>query len=221
VWCCCCCSSHSDHFDLRSRLEPRHAACVSDFSSSSSSSDGSCTQHFTWHSSAAPQCVVFSMQQETLWHPSLLPWLPTHPHLSLLSYNNCYFHSTTPSQTRFEAYLPTSSSDTADYQLSSSSSNTSPYSCVASGPGWHVALETAELSELVHMLVQLRMAVASLQYQGLWRAGKEERPPSRAKVGEPSLQFAQYKRSNELCYTAAFGCAQGAFPCLRSATTLC
>jgi hypothetical protein len=36
---------------------------------------------------------------------------------------------------------------------------------------------------LVHMLVQLRMAVASLQHQGLWRAGKGDRPPSRAKVG--------------------------------------
>jgi hypothetical protein len=44
-------------------------------------------------------------------------------------------------------------------------------------------LEASELSELVHMLVQLRMAVASLQYQGLWRAGKGDRPPSRAKVG--------------------------------------
>jgi hypothetical protein len=58
---------------------------------------------------------------------------------------------------------------------------------VASGPGWHVTLEPSELSELVHMLVQLRMAVASLQYQGLWRAGKGDRPPSRAKVGNPVL----------------------------------
>jgi hypothetical protein len=96
-------------------------------------------------------------------------------------------HRTTPSQTRFEAYLPTSSSVDTEYQPNRSSRPKAPYSCVASGPGWQVALEPSELSELVHMLVQLCMAVASLQYQGLWRAGKGDRPPSRAKVGNPVL----------------------------------
>lgn len=121
---------------------------------------------------------VLAVQQQDSKHAQSTPSLTSL--LSGADWSLGMLPVTTPSQTRFEAFLPTSSSETVDYQLASSSSAAS-FSCVASGPGWQVALEPAELSELVHMLVQLRMAVASLQYQGLWQAGKGERPPSRAK----------------------------------------
>jgi hypothetical protein len=49
------------------------------------------------------------------------------------------------------------------------------------------------------MLVQLRMAVASLQYQGLWRAGKGDRPPSRAMVGAQNGVINAVVASPEVC----------------------
>ena len=66
---------------------------------------------------------------------------------------------------------------------STDSSNSS--SCdvaLVSGPSWRVMLSAADFADFVHMLSQLRMAVASLRFQGLWNAGSLERPPSRAKV---------------------------------------
>jgi hypothetical protein len=50
------------------------------------------------------------------------------------------------------------------------------------GPSWRVLLSAEDFADLVHMLAQLRMAVASLRYQCLWNAGTLERPPSKAKV---------------------------------------
>jgi hypothetical protein len=50
------------------------------------------------------------------------------------------------------------------------------------GPSWRVLLSAEDFADLVHMLAQLRMAVASLRYQCLWNVGTLERPPSKAKV---------------------------------------
>lgn len=79
------------------------------------------------------------------------------------------------------AFESTETSDNLDYQ---SNSNHEPsFACIVSGSSWRVLLSSVEMSEFVHMLAQLRMAVASLQYQGLWRPAKGDRPPSKAKVG--------------------------------------
>jgi hypothetical protein len=58
----------------------------------------------------------------------------------------------------------------------------SDHAALVSGPSWRVLLSMADFADFVHMLGQLRTAVASLRFQGLWHAGSRERPPSRAKV---------------------------------------
>lgn len=65
---------------------------------------------------------------------------------------------------------------------SSSSSGGSDHAAIVAGPSWRVLLSAADFADFVHMLGQLRMAVASLRFQGLWNAGNKERPPSKAKV---------------------------------------
>ena len=77
-------------------------------------------------------------------------------------------------------YDPVATSST---DSSSSSSVGSDHAALVSGPSWRVMLSAADFADFVHMLGQLRMAVASLRFQGLWHAGSAERPPSRAKVG--------------------------------------
>lgn len=72
--------------------------------------------------------------------------------------------------------LDNSSSD------NSSSSSGSDHAALVAGPSWRVLLSAEDFADLVHMLAQLRMAVASLRYQCLWNAGTLERPPSKAKV---------------------------------------
>jgi hypothetical protein len=66
--------------------------------------------------------------------------------------------------------------------ISDISSGGSEYPAIVSGPSWRVLLSAADFADFVHMLGQLRMAVASLRFQGLWNAGSKDRPPSKAKV---------------------------------------
>lgn len=63
------------------------------------------------------------------------------------------------------------------------SASSSSHEALVSGPSWRVFLSAADFADFVHMLGQLRMAVASLRFQGLWNAGGRDRPPSQAKVG--------------------------------------
>lgn len=71
--------------------------------------------------------------------------------------------------------------DNSSSDNSSSSSSGSDHAALVAGPSWRVLLSAEDFADLVHMLAQLRMAVASLRYQCLWNAGTLERPPSKAK----------------------------------------
>jgi hypothetical protein len=66
--------------------------------------------------------------------------------------------------------------------ISGGGGSSSEYPAIVSGPSWRVLLSAADFADFVHMLGQLRMAVASLRFQGLWNAGSKDRPPSKAKV---------------------------------------
>jgi heme A synthase len=63
-----------------------------------------------------------------------------------------------------------------------SSSSSSSHAALVAGPSWRVLLSAADFVDFVHILGQLRMAVASLRFQGLWNAGSRDRRPSQAKV---------------------------------------
>lgn len=91
------------------------------------------------------------------------------------AYTHAHANSSAPYVS--ESFGTTATTSTQDDDSSSDSLH-----ALVSGPHWRLLLSARELSEFVHMLSQLRMAVASLRFQGLWQAGGTDRPPSRAKV---------------------------------------
>ena len=57
-----------------------------------------------------------------------------------------------------------------------------PLGAIVSGPCWSVPLTPSELADVMSMLSQLRLMVATLAAQGQWHAASAERPASRVKV---------------------------------------
>lgn len=55
------------------------------------------------------------------------------------------------------------------------------FPALVSGPGWSMPLTANELGDVLFVLQQLRVAVASLKDQGQWLPASGERPVSRAK----------------------------------------